>query len=55
MLTDKGLHDNELISTLTRQQDRLQKLLEQNAVNHNETKRSEQMVSAGIYISLSAG
>nr|CAB3228146.1 coiled-coil domain-containing protein 13-like [Phallusia mammillata] len=44
VLTDKGRHDNELITTLTKQQDRLQKVLERNATDRRETNQDEQQL-----------
>ena len=39
MLTEKGSHDNELIETLMKQQDNLQKLLERQSTNKENTRR----------------
>ena len=39
VLTEKGAHDNELIETLMKQQDNLQKLLERNSSTKENTKK----------------
>ncbi|XP_076820544.1 coiled-coil domain-containing protein 13-like [Clavelina lepadiformis] len=49
MLTDKGTHDNELIATLMRQQESLQKMLERSSASHDSSTRAEIKINKELY------
>lgn len=44
VLTDKGSHDNELIMTLMRQQENLQKLVQHNMIAKEKVEQTGKMV-----------
>nr|XP_018667998.1 coiled-coil domain-containing protein 13-like isoform X3 [Ciona intestinalis] len=49
VLSDKGVHDNELISTLMKQQERLQKILERQSLKEEDVTKSERQVTRELH------